>query len=58
MNNLSQSGAEYLASVIPNMQSIKRLNLNDCHLSDRGVKAILENLEKSTVLDVLDLSAN
>lgn len=58
MNNLSQSGAEYLASVIPNMQSIKRLNLNDCHLSDRGVKVILENLEKSTNLDVLDLSAN
>jgi Ran GTPase-activating protein (RanGAP) involved in mRNA processing and transport len=58
MNNLSLSGAEYLASVIPNMRSVKNLNLNDCHLSDRGVKAIVENLDTTTSLDILDLSAN
>lgn len=58
MNNLSLSGAEYLASVIANMRSVKNLNLNDCHLSDRGVKAIVENLDTTTSLDILDLSAN
>ena len=40
-NNLSLQGADYLASVIPNMRSIKQLFLNDCHLQDRGVKAIV-----------------
>jgi len=58
MNNLSLSGAEYLASTIPNMRSIKYLDLNDCHLSDRGVAAIVAKLDDHTALDVLNLSAN
>ena len=58
MNNLSLSGAEYLASTIPNMRSIKYLDLNDCHLSDRGVAAIVAKLDEHTSLDVLNLSAN
>ena len=57
-NNLSLQGAEYLASVIPQMRSIKQLYLNDCHLSDRGVRAVVTKLEESTALDILDLSAN
>ena len=40
------------------MRSIKQLLLNDCHLQDRGVKAIVQKLEESTALDILDLSAN
>ena len=40
------------------MRAIKQLILNDCHLSDRGVKVILEKLEETTALDILDLSAN
>lgn len=47
-----------MASVIPAMRSIKQLILNDCHLGDRGVKVILQKLEESTSLDVLDFSAN
>ena len=57
-NNLSLSGAEFLESVIPQMRSIKQLHLNDCHLGDRGVRAILTKLDEYTALDVLDLSAN
>jgi Ran GTPase-activating protein (RanGAP) involved in mRNA processing and transport len=47
-----------MATFIPKMRSIKTLILNDCHLSDRGVRAILEKLEDTTALDVLDLSGN
>ena len=57
-NNLSLSGAEYLASCVPAMRSIKNLYLNDCHLGDRGVKVIVNKLEESTALDLLDLSGN
>jgi len=45
-NNLSLSGAEYLAEVIPQMRSIKTLVLSDCHLGDRGVRLILNKLEE------------
>ena len=57
-NNLGLSGAQYLAEAIPAMRSLKNLCLNDCHLGDRGVRAIIEKLESNQALDILDLSAN
>jgi len=57
-NNLSLSGAEYLSSVIPQMQSIKTVVLSECHLGDRGVKLILNKLEDYTALELINLSGN
>lgn len=57
-NNIGLSGATYLASAVQKMRSIKSLILSDCHLGDRGVKLLLEQLEDHTALDILDLSAN
>ena len=40
------------------MRSIKSLILSDCHLGDRGVRALVEQLDEHTALDILDLSGN
>ena len=57
-NNLGMAGAEYLASVVPEMKNLKRLFLNDCQLTDRGVRQILNNLEETCALETLDMSGN
>ena len=41
------------------MRALKELYLNECQMSDRGTKAVLEKLDEGKIaLEILDLSGN
>ena len=57
-NCLGYGGASYLASIIGEMRKLKRIYLNDCQMTDKGVKEVLNNLENVEALESLDISGN
>ena len=57
-NNLGYGGAEYLASAVADMRKLKHLYVNDCQMTDKGVKEVLKNLENVESLEILDISGN
>ena len=52
------TGAEYVAVALKQNQTLKRLNLNRCGLSDDGIPSLAAALEVNTTLEVLWLGWN